>query len=107
MKIFVQLQFKNLCDRICWIMLGLVMSNKMSVVLVLSSSVLLMCSAGYSTAFQGKYEAYNTQPPKSNHTVTESRSGGALKQFFGVFGQQNRAPAHDTPASLCNCSKYI
>lgn len=84
------------------------MSNKMSVVLVLSSSVLLMCSAGYSTAFQGKYEAYNTQPPKSNLTVTESRSGGALKQFFGVFGgQQNRAPAHDTPASLCNCSKYI
>ncbi|KAJ6638868.1 Organic cation transporter protein, partial [Pseudolycoriella hygida] len=27
-----------------------------------------------------------------------------MKNFFGIFGNNDRAPAHDTPPSPCNCS---
>lgn len=81
------------------------MNYKISFVLVFSS-IILVCSSGYS-AFEGKYEAYNTQLNKDlvPAASTETRNGN-LKNFFGAFsGQNNRAPVHDTPASFCNCSK--
>lgn len=85
---------------------------------VFSSILVLVCSAGFTNAFQGKYEAYNAQQPKQDNSVAAaagnsdltpsvvgrgSMTSGVIKNFFGV---QNRAPAHDTPATPCNCSKY-
>lgn len=52
-----------------------------------------------SSAGKGDYEAYNS---KKLILTSDKKSTG---KFF--TGGTNRAPAHDTPASTCKCSKYI
>lgn len=52
-----------------------------------------------SSAGKGDYEAYNS---KKLILTSDKKSTG---KFF--TGGGNRAPAHDTPASTCKCSKYI
>lgn len=54
-----------------------------------------------SNAGKGDYEPYNS---KKLWLAPEAKSMSSAKFFTGVF---NRAPAHDTPASACKCSKYI
>lgn len=48
----------------------------------------------------GQFETYNQ--PKTMAKTTEK-----FKNFIGIFrNRNNRPPAHDTPASLCSCSKF-
>lgn len=84
--------------------------------LVLVVQLLLLGS--FTDAFQGKYEAYNAQQPaavtvkqmdnSAENDIAAVASVGrgsttaAIKNFFGT---QNRAPAHDTPATPCKCSE--
>lgn len=65
------------------------------------SSVIFVCSSGYA-GITGKYETYNIQNV-TNSDATQSMS----RNFFGLFNRDVRAPAHDTPASVCNCSKFL
>lgn len=88
--------------------------NFVSLVLVVQ---LLLLGSSFTAAFQGKYEAYNAQQPTAatvkqmdnsaeNDVAVASVGRGsttaAIKNFFGT---QNRAPAHDTPATPCKCSE--
>ncbi|XP_037025862.1 trypsin-1-like isoform X2 [Bradysia coprophila] len=72
------------------------MNYIIAAVLAIFSTVLIGIS-GYS-ATAGKYDAYFAQPKEVNN------DSGYMKNFFGIFGNTNRAPAHDTPPSPCNCS---
>lgn len=74
------------------------MNYTIAAVLIIFSTVFIGISAFSATA--GKYDAYFTQPKEV------SNDNGYMKNFFGIFGNNNRAPAHDTPPSPCNCSKY-
>lgn len=51
-----------------------------------------------NSAGKGDYEPYNAKK------LTQTAEKKSMAKFFG--GGSNRAPAHDTPASACKCSKY-
>lgn len=74
------------------------MTYKISIMLTFSS-ILFICSSAYA-GVSGKYETYNI------HNVTNSDTQSTSRNFFGLFNRDVRAPAHDTPASVCNCSKF-
>lgn len=91
-----------------------------ALLLVATVLVAIGCPAvrcGFASGF-GKYEAYNTQrstngssssssgSTASTSTVdgTDARTTDKPKTFFGLGA--NRAPAHDTPSSLCQCSEF-
>lgn len=71
----------------------------LAAVLTVFSTIFVGISGFSATA--GKYDAYFAQPKEI------SSDSGYMKNFFGIFGNNNRAPAHDTPPSPCNCSKCL
>lgn len=77
---------KNYCwSTMCW--------------LVLLISVTYI--SAFSSTYQGKggYQAHNA---KQSLAVASQKD---TEKFFGNAGSSMRAPAHDTPASPCKCSK--
>lgn len=60
----------------------------------------ITCTVAFaSSAGKGDYEPYNSKKLWLG-PATEKKSTSKF------FSGSNRAPAHDTPASTCKCSKY-
>jgi hypothetical protein len=65
-------------------------------IIVIQSKIILNFCYGFQTS-AGKYESFG------NRISNESDNKKTIFQFLN----RNRPPAHDTPASACDCSKIF
>lgn len=62
-----------------------------------------ICTAYSTSNGKGIYQTYNTKKLSTSPAV----KANSEKFFLSSMSDHSRAPAHDTPASPCKCSKYI
>lgn len=70
---------------------------------VLSCMFVAQICAYAASNGKGVYKTYNS---KKSLTAAATKKD-AEKFLFNSMNDNSRAPAHDTPASPCKCSKYL
>lgn len=76
----------------------------MELLFILASMFVAQICAYSTSNGKGVYKTYNT---KKSLTAVATKKESEKFIFNSMNNDNSRAPAHDTPASPCKCSKYL
>lgn len=78
----------------------------MELLFVLSCMFVAQICAYAASNGKGVYKTYNSKKSLTAAAAAATKKD-AEKFLFNSMNDNSRAPAHDTPASPCKCSKYL